>query len=184
MKELDKNIKRKYFLLEYNPDWKIQFSSIKNLLISVFGDKLIAVEHVGSTSIEGMKAKPLIDILIVVEKSELFQEQKDMMVKAGYEWGKDYIGPNTLIFFKLGPDGEKLVNIHMCEKNSEKIPKFVVIRDYLKTHPEKAKEYSDLKEKNFLLHPNDYPAYREAKAPFLKQMEEEAYEWDKSNKIK
>lgn len=184
MKELDKNIKRKYFLEEYNTDWKIQFSSIRNLLTNVFGDKLTAIEHVGSTSIEGMKAKPLIDILVTVEKIEPFQEQKELMIKSGYEWGENYIGPNTLIFFKLGPDGEKLVNIHMCEKGSEKIPKFVVIRDYLRTHPEKAKEYSDLKEKNFLLHPNNYPAYREAKAPFLKQMEEEAYEWKKSNKTK
>lgn len=177
MKELDKTIKRKYSISDYDPHWKYTFSIIKDFLWSVFGDKAIQIEHVGSTSVEGMKAKPLIDILIIVEKMEVFQMQKDIMVNAGYEWGENYIAPNTIIFFKLGPDGEKLENIHVCEKGSAKARQFIVMRDYLRTHPEKVQEYSELKEKNVTLYPDDYPAYREAKAPFLKQLEKEAYEW-------
>lgn len=177
MKELDKNIKRKYSFSDYDPNWKVQFSSIKDFLFEVFGDKAITIEHVGSTSVEGMKAKPLIDALVVVEKMEPFQEQKDRMNKAGYEWGENYIAPDTLIFFKLGLDGEKLENIHVCEKGSAKERQFIVMRDYLRTHPQKVKEYSDLKEKNVSLYPSDYPAYRAAKAPFLGQLEREAYEW-------
>lgn len=177
MNELDKNIKRKYSFSEYNPNWKLQFSTIKDFLLTVFGDKALAIEHVGSTSVEGMKAKPLIDVLVVVEKMELFQEEKDKMIKVDYEWGENYIAPNTLIFFKMGPDGEKLENIHVCEKGSAKERQFIVMRDYLRTHPQKVKEYSDLKEKNVSMYPNDYPTYRAAKAPFLKQLEIEAYEW-------
>ncbi len=178
MKEIDKNLKRKYLFTEYDPNWKVQFSSIKKFVSEVFGNKALAIEHVGSTSVEGMKAKPLIDVLVVVEKIELFQDQKDAMIKAGYEWRENYLAPNTLIFFKLGPDGEKLENIHVCEKGSAKERQFIVIRDYLRTHPEKVKEYSDLKERNVSLYPNDYPAYRDAKAPYLKQLEQEAYEWE------
>lgn len=155
----------------------MQFSTIKDFLLTVFGDKALAIEHVGSTSIEGMKAKPLIDALVVVDKMELFQEVKDKMIKAGYEWGANYIAPNTLIFFKMGPDGEKLENIHVCEQGSAKERQFVVMRDYLRNHSQKVKDYSDLKEKNVSLYPNDYPAYRAAKAPFLEQLEIEAYEW-------
>jgi GrpB-like predicted nucleotidyltransferase (UPF0157 family) len=183
MKELDKNVKRKYSFTEYNPDWKFHFSAIKDYLISVFKDKALGVEHVGSTSIEGMKAKPLIDVLIVVGKMESFQEQINSMVKDGYEWGENYIAPNTLIFFKLGPDGEKLENIHVCEKDSAKARQFIVMRDYLRNHPERAKGYSELKEKNVLLYPGDYPAYRAAKDSFLKQLEKEAYEWGDNKKI-
>jgi GrpB-like predicted nucleotidyltransferase (UPF0157 family) len=51
------------------------------------------------------------------------------------------------------------------------------MRDYLRSHPEKVKEYSDLKKKNATLYPDDYPAYRAAKAPFLEQLEADAYEW-------
>ncbi len=180
MAELDKNIKRKYSISEYDPHWVNQFNSIKDFLSEVFGNKVIKIEHVGSTSIPGMKAKPLIDVLVVVEKMEDFPDQKNKMVQAGYEWGVDYIGPNTLLFFKLGADGEKLENIHVCEKDAPKTRQFLVMRDFFRTHPEKAKQYSDLKEANSRMHPEDYPAYRAAKAPFLERMEQEAYEWQDS----
>lgn len=182
MKELDKNIKRKYHFSEYDPNWVVQFSAIKDFLIKVFGDKAIMIEHIGSTSVPGMKAKQLIDVLVVVEKIEDFQKQKDSMVKAGYEWGENYIAPNTLIFFKLGPEGEKLENIHVCEKGAPKERQFLIMRDYLRAHPEKVKEYSDVKEKNNKLYPDDYPAYRSAKATFLEALEQEAYAWDDSGR--
>ncbi len=174
MTELDKNIKRKYSISEYDPNWVNQFNSIKDFLSEVFENKAIRIEHIGSTSIPGMKAKPLIDVLVVVDKMEDFFEQKNKMVQAGYEWGVDYIGPNTLLFFKLGPNGEKLENIHVCEKDAPKTRQFLVMRDFFSAHPEKAKEYSHLKEANSKVYPEDYPAYRAAKAPFLERMEKEA----------
>jgi GrpB-like predicted nucleotidyltransferase (UPF0157 family) len=177
MKELDKNVKRKYSFSEYDPNWMIQFQLIKEFLLKVFKGKALQIEHVGSTSIPGMKAKPLIDILIVVEKMEDFTKEKETMVESGYDWGADYIAPNTLIFFKLGADGEKLENIHVCEKYAPKTKQFLVMRDFFRTFPKKAQEYSDLKEGNAQRFPDDYPAYRAAKASFLDQMEQEAYRW-------
>jgi tellurite methyltransferase len=179
MKDLDKNIKRKYSLSDYDLKWVVQFGSIKNFLSGIFGDKALKIEHVGSTSVQGMKAKPLIDILIVVEKMESFEKEKQSMIEAGYQWGENYIAPNTLLFFKLGSDGEKLENIHVCEKGAPKEKQFIVMRDFLRTHPDKVKEYSDLKQRNTELYPNDYPAYRTAKAPFLQELEQQAYEWNK-----
>jgi GrpB-like predicted nucleotidyltransferase (UPF0157 family) len=174
---LDKNIKRKYYLQNYDPNWVKKFDSIKLFLQSVFGDKALKIEHVGSTSIPNMKAKPIIDILVVVEKMEEFLEQREKMISAGYEWGENYIAPNTQLFFKMAQDGSKTENIHICEIGAPKEKQFLVMRDFFRSFPEKAKEYSDLKEKNFALNPDDYPAYREAKAPFLAKMEQEAYEW-------
>lgn len=176
---LDKNIKRKYSLNDYDPNWVTKFDEIKAFLKSVFGDEALKIEHVGSTSIPGMKAKPIIDALVVVENMEDFAEQKEKMTAAGYEWGENYIAPNTLIFYKIAGDGSKTENIHICEKGSTKEKQFLVMRDFFRTFPEKAKEYSDLKEKNHALHPDDYPAYRAAKAPFLQRIEQEAYNWDK-----
>jgi GrpB-like predicted nucleotidyltransferase (UPF0157 family) len=180
MAELDKNIKRKYSISEYDPNWVNQFNSLKVFLTEVFGNKAIRIEHVGSTSIPGMKAKPLIDVLVVVEKMGDFFEEKNKMVQAGYKWGVDYIGPNTLLFFKIGADSEKLENIHVCAKDAPKTRQFLVMRDFFRSHPEKAKQYSDLKEVNARMYPGDYPAYRAAKAPFLAQMEQEAYKWEES----
>jgi GrpB-like predicted nucleotidyltransferase (UPF0157 family) len=181
MKILDKNEKRKYHFSDYDPDWVNKFSSLKDFLINVFKDKAISIEHIGSTSIPGMKAKPIIDILITVAEMEGFASEKDLMIKSGYEWGENYIAPNSLIFFKLGPEGEKTENIHVVEKGSPKEKQFIVMRDYLRTYREKAKEYSDLKYKNKELYPDDYPAYRAAKDSFLKQLEQEAYRWSELN---
>lgn len=175
MKKLDKSIKRKYSFSEYDPNWKVQFSTLRDFLFEVFGAKALQIEHVGSTSVEGMKAKPLIDVLVTVKKMESFEEEKGKMINAGYEWGENYIAPNSLLFFKLSPDGEKLDNIHILEEGSPKARQFIVMRDYLRTHPERAGEYSDLKQKNAELHPDDYPAYREAKTAFLNQLEDEAF---------
>ncbi len=80
----------------------------------------------------------------------------------------------------MAEDGSKTENIHICEIGSPKEKQFLVMRDFFRTFPEKAKEYADLKEKNFALNPDDYPAYREAKAPFLAKMEQEAYAWYES----
>ncbi len=180
---LDKNVKRKYYLQNYDPNWVKKFDEIKLLLQSVFGNKALKIEHVGSTSIPGMKAKPIIDVLVVVEKMEEFLEQREKMISFGYEWGENYIAPNTQLFFKMADDGSKTENIHICESGEPKEKQFLVMRDFFRTFPEKAKEYSDLKEKNQALHPDDYPAYREAKAPFLQSIEQEAYEWNR-NKIR
>lgn len=178
MSEHIKSIKRKYFFLEYDPDWPRQFSLIKSFLEDVFGDTAVKIEHIGSTSIPEMKAKPVIDVLVVVEKMELFEKQKEKMVEAGYEWVENYIAPDSLIFYKLGNEGEKLENIHVLEGKAPKARQFIVMRDYLRTHPEKAKAYSEVKQKGFDLHPDDYPAYRGVKDPFLKEIESLAYEWD------
>lgn len=173
----DKNEKRKYMLSNYDPNWVLKFEKIKKFLESVFKKKAIRIEHVGSTSVYGMKAKPLIDILVLVEKIEDFTKEKEKMTSAGYGWKKDYIAPNTFIFYKLSEDGSKTENIHVCEVGSPKEKQFLIMRDFFRAFPQKAQEYSDLKEKNFTLYPNDYPAYREAKDLFLQKMEKESHEW-------
>lgn len=175
--ELDKNVKRKYYLQDYDPNWVKKYEERKLFLQSVFGDLAVKIEHVGSTSIPAMKAKPVIDILVVVQKMEEFLPEREKMLSAGYEWGENYIAPSTQIFFKTTEDGSKTENIHICQAGSPKEKQFLIMRDFFRTFPEKAKEYAYLKEKNFSLHPDDYPAYREAKASFLERVEQEAYRW-------
>lgn len=180
MKELDKTIKRKYLFSSYDPNWITKFEIIKKNISEIFGEKAIQIEHIGSTSIPGMRAKPIIDVLIIVKDIKNISEQIDKMVDVGYDWGENYIAPNTIIFFKCGPDGEKLENIHVCEANAPKVKQFLIMRDFFRAFPEKAKQYADLKELNFQKYPDDYPAYRAAKKPFLDEIEKEAYGWFES----
>jgi hypothetical protein len=117
-------------------------------------------------------------MLVVVEKMEKFLEQRVKMISYGYEWRENYIAPKTQMFYRTSTNGSKTQNIHLCESGSPKEKQFLITRNYFLAFPEKAKEYSDLKERNQLLYPDDYPAYREAKQPFLKQIEKDAYVWD------
>lgn len=60
-------MKTKYVVVEdYNPEWKNEFERIKNELLTVLSDKIESIEHVGSTSVEGVSAKPIIDIDVVI----------------------------------------------------------------------------------------------------------------------
>jgi GrpB-like predicted nucleotidyltransferase (UPF0157 family) len=174
---LDKMQKRPYSIEPYNPEWVLKFIEIKKILEKVFGSKAIAIEHIGSTSIPGMSAKPVIDVLVTVEKMEPFTTEREEMTKYGYQNGDNYIAPETIIFFKTEEGDRKTENIHVCVKNSPKAIRFITTRDYLRVHPEKAKEYSQLKEELQKKYPHDYPAYREAKDSFVNEIGRLTDEW-------
>lgn len=173
-----KNKKRKYAFLEYQPEWVDEFEELKVFLQGVFGESALSIEHIGSTSIPGMAAKPVIDVLVTVEDiAGLSEDHKAAMGRSGYVGAAEYIAPHTYIFWKEDEQGAKTCNIHICEKGAPKEKQFIAKRDYFRAHPEIAQEYSDLKRQNNQKFPNDYPAYREAKAPFLQEIEQEAYTW-------
>jgi GrpB-like predicted nucleotidyltransferase (UPF0157 family) len=173
----DKSQKRTYFIETYNSNWPIQFQNIKKTIENVFGSKALAIEHVGSTAIEGMRAKPLIDVLVTVASYEPFLLEKEKMQALGYEWGENYIEPNSLLFYKTKDGDQKIENIHVCVEGSPKAVQFVTTRDYLRMHPERAEEYSKLKDALQQQFPDDYPAYREGKQSFLAETERLTQEW-------
>lgn len=140
---------------------------------------MIAIEHVGSTSL-GIKAKPLLDILVIVKDVKDIFKEKEKMKEYGYLWEDNYIAPDTSFIYKL--DGErKIENIHVCEQNSFKVNHFILQRDYLRAHPERLKEYENLKEELNKKFPDDYPSYRAGKKDFLDNIEVLAKKW-KDNK--
>ena len=180
----NKDLKRQYSIQPYNPEWISQFESIREKLLLIFKDKIISLEHVGSTSIPGMSAKPLIDVLIQVRHIEPFTEEKKAMEALGYLWGENYIEPDSLLFYKENHEGKsKTENIHVCVKDSEKALQFIQTRDYVRSHPERASAYSELKKKLVLQYPGDYPAYRAGKKSFLDETERLTTEWLKNQKV-
>lgn len=167
----DKMLKRPYSIEQYDPAWAGKFKLVKKNLQDIFGSRALVIEHIGSTSIPGMDAKPVVDVLVVVERAESFSDEKMEMQKLGYESKDNYIAPDTVIFFKADSEGRKTENIHVCVKDSPKAIRFVTTRDYLRAHPERAKQYSDLKKELNKKFPADYPAYRAAKESFLNETE-------------
>jgi GrpB-like predicted nucleotidyltransferase (UPF0157 family) len=172
---LDKFQKRPYSLEEPSDYWVNKFSEVRKIIESVFGDKALAIEHVGSTSL-GIKAKPLLDVLIIVRNINDIFEEKEKMKEFGYLWEDEYIAPDTSFIYKL--DGErKIENIHICEASHYKVDYFILKRDYFRAHPDKLKEYETLKVKLNEKFPEDYPAYRAGKEDFLENIYILAKEW-------
>lgn len=166
---------RNYTLRNYDPLWPERFVSIRAYLADVFERKTDTIEHVGSTSVPGLCAKPVIDVAILVDTMDEFAEEKTRMMAAGYLWRADYVAPDTLLFWHENEDGSKTENIHVCRKDSGTARQFLAIRDYLRAFPEKAKGYGSVKTESHRMHPDDYRSYRKAKAPFLARLEQEAY---------
>src|SRR3989344_759994 len=141
--KVDKNQDRTYSVEPYNPEWITKFEATKRFLESVFGEQAIMIEHVGSTAIPNMKAKPVIDVLVVVGKMQQFADEKEKMGPVGYEWIENYIAPNTLLFYKdEKSSNQRFENIHICEKDSASVSQFLNIRDFLRLNHEWAEKYS------------------------------------------
>lgn len=165
-----------YTISAYDPQWVEKFEEVKKVFENIFGEKAISIEHVGSTSVVGMKAKPLIDVLVIVGDIDGLKAEKHMVESLGYALRENVLADRSLVFEKA-ENGAKTENIHVFEVGAPKINQFIDMRDYFRTHPDRVKMYEDLKEGLFAKHPNDYFAYRAGKQDFLKQTEELARAW-------
>ena len=169
-------MKIKYTIENYDSEWINKFQQIKTNLEKIFGSKAVDIQHVGSTSVPGMKAKPLIDILVIAKQWEDFEKEKSEMIKLGYQLRLNVLTPDSLLFEKV-LDNHKIENVHVFKQGAEKIKEFLDIRDYLRIHPEMAEIYGNLKKELLAKYPDDYFAYREGKQDFLGELKRLAHEW-------
>ncbi len=133
-------------ILDYDPSWPLMFEKEKNAILEAIGEKVVAMEHVGSTAIPGMRAKPIIDILIALQQLGDAIECMEPLRRLGYEYRplNETIIPRTR-FFRKGPPGSNTYHIRMVEKTGDLWNDYILFRDYLRTHREEAEEYAKLK---------------------------------------
>ncbi len=150
-------------IADYDPEWPGTFRNEKKILEETLGENALAIEHIGSTSVEGLAAKPIIDILIGVKSLDEAQICIDRIVKLGYVYHPEYENelPDRRYFDKPG------FHIHMAEKDGNFWKKHVFFRDYLGAHPETKREYEDLKKKLSVEYRNDRGTYTDMKGPFI-----------------
>ncbi len=158
---LEKNVVR---LTPYTPEWKRYFEQEKAALQEELGSAILDIQHVGSTSIPGMPAKPIVDIAIAVADFEEAKACIPLIEALGYEYKGEFGIPHRHYFVKGEP---RLFHIHMSEINSTEWQNHILFRDYLCQHPEIAKEYAELKQQLALKFPRDREAYLEGKAAFI-----------------
>lgn len=156
---------------EYNPEWKDEFQKEKSLLKKQLQDYDVDIQHVGSTSIVGCCAKPIIDIAIGVESLEYGEQLITVLCNIGYIYDGDGKIPGRHFFKKK--DGESTTHyIHVEPINGKLWSNHILFRDYLNKHPQIIIEYSNLKkclEKNFYDNRDNYAI---GKNPFIEKVVE------------
>ena len=163
-------VTKHYKFVPYDKTWPEKFKELKAMLLNIFRDKALAIEHIGSTSVPGMDAKPLIDILVIVKNAEDITNEKNKLISFGYIARENVLEPRSFLFEKVIHE-QKVENIHVFEANTPSVSQFINVRDYLRVHPERAQEYIQLKHSLKKQFPDDYQAYRKGKRDFLNETE-------------
>lgn len=147
--------------------WKFQFWVEKFWLHLGLGNRVLGIEHVGSTSIHGLPAKPIVDISIAVDDYERAWWIVSVMKSLGY----DYLGENTeLREYAFERNGLFPSAVFVCEPNGEKWQARLRFRDYLRSHPEAREAYATLKRNLAKQFVDDLSAYQRAKLPFVQKI--------------
>ena len=157
-------------IVSYDKKWKDEFNKISAELEKALGKTALKIEHVGSTSVEGMASKPIIDVDIVVENDEKVKEAIEKLAKVGYEH-EGNLGIKDREAFKYeGKEHLMEHHIYVCKKDSEELKRHLEFRDYLRQHPEEVKEYSAVKEKAAVLYPHNIEGYAKFKMPVIERI--------------
>lgn len=156
-------------LKEYNPDWINQFEIEKKLIQQTLQQPSILIEHIGSTSVIGLLAKPIIDIAIGVQKLHEAESFIEPLSTINYEYVPKADFPNRL-FFRKGLWRQGTHHLHIYDQSSEEWSNYLLFRNYLRAHPQKMQEYAELKKKLAHLHAEDRAIYTKLKAPFIQSI--------------
>ena len=151
----------------YDEAWAADFQSIKDELQASLGGLALCIEHVGSTSVKGLSAKPIIDIDVVIKDRSMLGGVVAALSEAGYTHEGDLGIAGREAFKYTGKEHLRKHHLYVCAKNSAELKRHLTFRDYLRTHPEAVSEYSRIKEEGARLFPDDMDKYIEHKSPFI-----------------
>lgn len=157
-------------VLPYDEQWKQDFLTIKDELKSALGQLAKGIEHVGSTSVEGLSAKPIIDIDVVIKDYTVFDEVISALDAIGYRHEGDLGIAGREAFKYDGKDHLRKHHLYVCPEDSPELKRHIAFRDYLRTHPDDVREYSHIKEEGAKLYPYDIERYIEHKSPFIEKI--------------
>lgn len=163
-------------VIPYRPEWPLLFAQEAEKIRHTFGTALLAIHHIGSTSVEGLAAKPIIDILAVVRDVNAIDALAPAMESLGYEAMGEFGIPGRRYYRKGGENRTHQIHAFSMEDHWN-IDRHLAVRDYLRVHPEEAQLYGDLKQHLAQQFPEDIERYCDGKDAFVKALEKRAYAW-------
>jgi GrpB-like predicted nucleotidyltransferase (UPF0157 family) len=167
---------RNIVIVPYDPRWPEMFRQEADAISAVFGPELISIHHIGSTSIPGMSAKPIIDIMPVMRNIESVDSFDAAMIELGYDPKGENGIPSRRHFVK-GGDVDRTHHIHAYEPDNPQVARHLDFRDYLIAYPDEAEKYASLKIELARQYPHDIIGYMMGKDAFIKDIIRKAYKW-------
>jgi GrpB-like predicted nucleotidyltransferase (UPF0157 family) len=164
------------YLVPYDESWPAEFETERAAIDGAVGERILAVEHFGSTAIAGMMAKPIIDIMVLVADITLAPSLFDPLELLGYHYfpNDEHVTPERRWFCK--PTRlHRTHHLHVVEANSRRHRDSLAFRDFLREHPGEADRYLSLKRELATRFPDDREAYTGGKGEFVRGILEKAW---------
>lgn len=165
-----------YITVPYDPEWPRLYEVERERLLNVLGDQVTRMEHVGSTSVPGLAAKPIIDIEFQVTQLEPMDPYRGPLEALGYHFRFDPEMPD-LHYFGYPVERPRRYHLHISQEGSSHFWRVVAVRDYLRTHPEEAAAYEAIKRRLTTDRPGDYEFYIAGKNDFVLALQDRAMAW-------
>jgi GrpB-like predicted nucleotidyltransferase (UPF0157 family) len=165
-------------IADYDPRWPGKYAAERERILVAIGERALAIEHVGSTSVPGLAAKPTIDIMVGFASGAVAAECVSSLADLGYAYQPENAWeiPDWHYFDRTGDDGQRY-HLHMVPMGGEFWQRHLAFRDYLRAHPEAAREYERLKRELAARYGSDRLGYCNAKTEFILGVERMALAW-------
>lgn len=164
---------QKIIVQPYDRAWKMAFEDIRQELEMSLGGLIICIEHVGSTAVEGLSAKPCIDVDVVIKDYTIFAAVVEKLAGIGYFHEGDLGIEGREAFGYTGKDHLMKHHLYVCPQNSRELHRHITFRDFLRQHPEVAQKYGQVKETAAQLFPENIDGYMAYKAPCIAALYEQ-----------
>jgi GrpB-like predicted nucleotidyltransferase (UPF0157 family) len=160
-------------IVDYDPAWPQMAAAEIARIEAALGGVAVRVDHVGSTAVPGLAAKPIIDLQVSVAAIDPTARYARPLEGLGYLFAPDPESPD-LHFFGKPAERPRTHHLHVCEADSDHGRRHLALRDYLRAHPEEAARYADLKRGLAARHPEDRLAYIAGKQDYVAALERRA----------
>lgn len=156
---------RTIVVVDYDPSWPEIFERVRSTVWAVVSDVALSIEHVGSTAVPGLAAKPIVDVTVVVPGESDVPTVIERLATLGYEY-QGNLGIEGREAFE-SPDGWPAHHLYLCARDSPALANHLAVRNYLRAHPDAAREYGELKGQLAKRFPHDIDRYVDGKTGFL-----------------
>ena len=159
-------------VVDYDSKWVNDFNQIKGEIEEALKDLVLVVEHVGSTSVPLLAAKPIIDLDVVIDQNDL-KEVIYLLENHGYIYEGDLGLKDREAFRYEGKEHLRIHHLYVCPQDSKELKRHLSFRNYLRNHPNTVKEYGKVKKEAAKLYPNDIEKYCMYKSQIIEKIYKE-----------